>query len=207
MTIRDHFGFSFYVIFHPFKGFHEMKYEERGKVGVALIVLALLAVAIIAKQQFTGFIVNFTRAQDFRTLNQLAYVFVPFFLWCIANWSTTTLMDGEGSFPDIVMATGYALVPMVVLYFMQTVVSNVITQPESAFYYFLGGLAIAWFIGLLFAGTMTVHQYTASKTLLTMMLTVLVCGIIVFIAMLFFSLIQQMVGFIATIYKEIAFRI
>jgi hypothetical protein len=131
---------------------------------------------------------------------------MPFLLWCVANWSTTTLMDGEGKFGEIVMATGYAMFPVAVLYSAQTLLSNVITQQEAAFYYFLDTIAVIWLIWLMYIGMMTVHQYSPGKTVVTMILTLVVCGIILFIGLLFFSLIQQIVGFVQTIYKELVFR-
>jgi hypothetical protein len=116
-------------------------------------------------------------------------------------------MGGEGKFTEIVMVTGYSLLPLALLYFVQTGYSNIITQQESAFYYFLDGFAVTWFVWLMFTGMMTVHQYSVRKTILTMFLTVLVCGIIIFIGLLFFNLIQQIAGFVYTIYREIAFRL
>ena len=205
-TIRKQLKFTLFVIFRPFKGFWEMKYESYGSLRAALTILLLLALSTVFKQQFSGYIVNFNLIDELNTINQLVYVILPFFLWCVANWSTTTLMDGEGKFGEIVMATGYAMFPMMVLYFVQTLFSNVITQEEAAFYYFLDTLAVIWLVWLLYVGMMTVHQYTPGKTVVTMVLTVIVCGIILFIGLLFFSLIQQIVGFAQTIYKELVFR-
>ena len=68
-------------------------------------------------------------------------------------------------------------------------------------------IAIIWFVWLLFTGTMTVHQYSAGKTVVTMLLTLVVIGIIVFLGVLFFSMVQQMINFVTSVYKEISFRI
>lgn len=204
--VRDQLKFALYVLFHPFKGFWDMKFEHRGKLATAWVVLLLLAIVAIAKLQFAGFIVNKRNPDDINSLAQIEYVLLPFFLWCIANWSTTTLMDGEGKFTEIIMATGYALVPMVLIYVPQVILSNVITKEEGAFYYFLDTLAIIWVAWLLFIGTMTVHQYTAGKTIATIVLTLLVIGIILFIGLLFFSLLQQMLAFGFTIYREMMLR-
>lgn len=205
-TVRKQFKFTMFVVFRPFKGFWDMKYESYGSLRAALSIVLLLAIATVCKQQFSGYIVNFNILDELNTINQLIYVIVPFFLWCVANWSTTTLMDGEGKFGEIVMATGYAMFPVAVLYLAQTLLSNVITQQEAAFYYFLDTLAVIWLIWLMYVGMMTVHQYSPGKTAVTMVLTLVVCGIILFIGLLFFSLIQQIVGFAQTIYKELVFR-
>ena len=58
---------------------------------------------------------------------------------------------------------------------------------------------------LVFFGTMVTHQYSFKKTVLTCICTVVGMGIIMFIGLLFFSVIQQMITFFTTIYKEIRF--
>ncbi|WP_459965812.1 Yip1 family protein [Paenibacillus sp. JCM 10914] len=197
----------FYVLLHPFQGFWDLKYENKGKLRVALVILLLLTVSTIVLRQFAGFVVNFNYPYDLNSIYELQNIVLPFFLWCVANWSLTTLMDGEGKFKEIVMASGYALLPLVLIRFSNTLISNVITLRESAFYYMLDTIAVLWFVWLLFIGIMTVHQYTVTKTIVTMLLTILVMGIITFLGLLFFSLLQEMLGFVLSIYTEISLRI
>lgn len=79
-------------------------------------------------------------------------------------------------------------------------------QEETAFYYLVMSISTIWFLALLFVGTMTVHQYSAFKTIITMLLTVIVMGIIVFLGTLVLSMMQQIIDFIINIYREIIFR-
>lgn len=197
----------FYTLLHPFNGFWEMKYERKGRLSVAFGIVALLVVAMIVKRQLSGFVINFNNPDQLSTLNELKFILLPFLLWCIANWSLTTLMDGEGKFTEIMIATAYSLLPLVLIYFPQVLYSNVITADESSFYYLLDTIAMIWFIWLLFTGTMTVHQYSAGKTIVTMLLTLVMMGIIIFLGVLFFSMLQQMVNFASSIYREITFRL
>lgn len=204
---RDDLKFPLHVIVHPFDGFWDMKYEQKGKLRIALTILFLLVIAMILQRQFAGFLVNFNDPRRLNSLSELVFVVLPFFLWCIANWSVTTLMGGEGKFKDIVMATAYALVPMVLIYPPMTLVSRFMVQEETSFYYLLNTVAVIWFLGLLYVGIMTVHQYTPAKTVITMVLTVIVMGIIVFLGTLIFSMLQQIYEFIANIYRELIFRV
>ncbi|MDQ6420013.1 YIP1 family protein [Paenibacillus sp. LHD-117] len=197
----------FYTMMHPFNGFWEMKYENKGRLKVAFFILLSLVIVTIIKRQYSGFVVNFNNLAALNSIDELKYIVLPFVLWCVANWSLTTLMDGEGKFKDIVMATGYALMPMVVINIPQVLYSRIITGEESSFYYLLDAIALFWSIGLLFVGTMTVHQYSAGKTVVTMALTLVVIGILVFLGVLFFSMMQQMISFVVSIYKELAFRV
>ncbi|MNP82305.1 hypothetical protein D3C76_1809040 [compost metagenome] len=59
---------------------------------------------------------------------------------------------------------------------------------------------------LLFIGMMTVHQYTVIRTIITMVLTLIVMGIIVFLGALVFSMLQQLYEFGYNIYRELIFR-
>ncbi len=204
--LMEQIKFAVYVVFHPFNGYWEIKYENKGKVWTALSLLFLLFMVIVLKRQHTGFIMNFNNPNTLNSLNELLYIILPFFLFCIANWSLTTLMDGEGKFKEIIMAAGYALVPMVVVNVFTTAASRVLNWEESSFLHLLDSTAFLCFLALLFIGTMTVHQYTIGKTVFTIFLTLVVIGIIIFLGMLFFSLIQQMVAFVMTIYQEITLR-
>lgn len=196
----------FYTMIHPFNGFWEMKYENKGRLKVALGILFLLVIGTIVKRQYNGFVINFNNPDQLNSLDELIFIILPFLLWCVANWSLTTLMDGEGKFKEIVMATAYALLPLAIVYIPQVLYSNVITSDESSFYYMLEAVAVVWSLWLLFTGTMTVHQYTPGKTVATMLLTLVVMGIIIFLGVLFFSMLQQMISFVVSIYREISFR-
>ena len=77
---------------------------------------------------------------------------------------------------------------------------------ETAFYYVSNSIATLWFLYLLFVGNMTVQQFTASKTILTLFLTAIAMGFMAFLCLLFFSLIQQIAVFVVTIYQELVFR-
>ncbi|MNC63042.1 hypothetical protein D3C75_1131320 [compost metagenome] len=115
-------------------------------------------------------------------------------------------MDGEGKFVEIFITTCFSLIPIVLINFPWIWISNIITAQESSFYYFFKNFAVLWSGLLLFVGIMTVHQFSPSKTVGTILLTVVAMAFMAFLALLFFSLIQQIVEFISTIYQEIVLR-
>ena len=203
---QDFIKFPLHLIVHPFDSFWDMKYEGKGKIRVTLTILFLVVISMILKNQFAGFLVNYNDPRQLNSITQLFTVVFPFFLWCLANWSITTLMDGEGKFKEIMMATGYALVPIVIIYTPMVIASRFMAQEETAFYYLMMSIASLWFIGLLFVGIMTVHQYSVLKTIVTMALTIVVMGIVVFLGTLVLSMLQQIIEFIVNIYRELTFR-
>lgn len=156
--------------------------------------------------QYAGFIVNIYNPEEMNSLMEIVYVLIPVLFWCTANWSLTTLMDGEGKFVEIFIATCFALVPLVMINFPWIWLSNFISMQEAMFYYLSQSFAVIWFFFLIFVGNMTVHQYTPSKTVGTIVLTIIAMGFIAFLCLLFFSLIQQIIAFFSVIYQEIVFR-
>jgi hypothetical protein len=205
--LRDVLRFPFYLIVHPFNGYWELKYEEKGFLRVSLAILLLYAFTSVLQRQYSGFVVNYNKLNELNSVKEVAYIVLPFILWSVSNWSLTTLMGGEGKFREIVIATGYALLPPILINLPMIMFSNVITREESSFYYFFLSVSSLWFLYLLFVGTMTIHQYTVTKTLVTIGLTLVVMGIIIFLGLLFFSLVQQVVNFCTTIYQELVLRL
>ncbi|HEY8348373.1 MAG TPA: YIP1 family protein [Clostridia bacterium] len=207
MEVLQSLRYSLYLIFHPFDGFWDLKHEKKGNLKTAMLIVAMVIVTFILRRQLTGFILNENKLRELNIIVEILSVVLPFFLWCVANWCLTTLMDGEGSFKDIVITSAYALVPLVLINIPLIIFSNVITLEEAAFYTFFDILSLAWTLLLLFLGTSVVHQYSLLKTFLTSICIVIGMGLIIFIALLFFSLLQQMYSFVYTIYKEIALRL
>ncbi|MDT9719408.1 YIP1 family protein [Paenibacillus sp. ClWae2A] len=203
---QDFIKFPLHLIFHPIDAFWDLKSDNRGRLLVAFVALALTIVMMILQKQYAGFLVNYIDPRTINSIIEIATVAVPFFLWCTANWAVTTLMEGEGKFREIVLATGYSLIPVILIYAPMIVISRFMVQEETAFYYLFNSIAFFWFVLLLFIGMMTVHQYTVIKTIITMVLTLIVMGIIVFLGALVFSMLQQLYEFGYNIYRELIFR-
>ncbi|WP_337102683.1 Yip1 family protein [Paenibacillus sp. YIM B09110] len=200
--------FPFYVIMHPFNGYWELKYEQSKKLNLILSfgILLLLILTNVLSSQYSGFLVNIYNPEYMNSLMEITYVVVPILFWCVANWSLTTLMDGEGKFVDIFTSTCFALLPLVIINFPWIWLSNVISLQETTFYYFCNGFAVLWTMYLMFVGNMTVHQFSPSKTIVTIVLSIVAIGFMAFLCLLFFSLIQQIITFISIIYQEITLR-
>lgn len=198
--------YGLYVIVHPFDGFWDLKREKRGSLWTALSFVVATILMLVIQKQNTAFLFNKNRLDLINVLVDIITVSMLFGLWCVANWCLTSLMDGEGKLKDIAIFTGYSLIPMLLIQFPLIPMSHMITTEEGTFYYVFTVISYLWTIALLIVGMMVTHQYSMKKTLVTVLLTLVGMAIILFIALLFFSVIQQMIGFVLTIYKEIRFR-
>lgn len=198
--------YVFHVIFHPLDGFWDLKREGRGSLAASLTFVLLTILTLGIEKLNTGFLFNGNRIAEVNVLVDIITVALVFVLWCVANWCTTSLMDGKGRMKDIVVAMGYAFFPIVLIRLPMVLLSHVIVLEEGAFYYVFGFLSYAWAAALIFTGTMMTHEYTLGKTVFTCIITVIGMGIILFIGLLFFNVISEMIVFVSTVYKEIRFR-
>lgn len=205
-TVWNQVLYAHHVIFHPFDGFYDIKREGRGSVLSATVILAFTVITFMVKNITTGFI--FGGSADSSGITGAALtVLLPFFLWCAANWCLTTLMDGEGKFSHIYMATAYSLVPVALCNIPIILLSNFLTLEEGAIISFIFAASMLWMAFLVFAATITIHRYTLGKNILMILLTVVGIGVILFLGLLFANVIQKMLMFIVNIYTEISFRL
>lgn len=206
MELLNSLRYSLHVIFHPFDGFWDLKHEKRGNYKTAFVFLLLLVITIITRKQLTGFIVEPSNVSYLDIISQFLLVIIPFFLWCISNWSITTLVDGEGKFGDIVITSAYALVPFILLSIPNLIISNIITIKEIDLYNTLNYIGIGWSALLLFIGIMTIHRFTVKKTIITIFIAVVAMLIIITLFVVFISIIQNLFNFIVMLFQEFSLR-
>ena len=204
-TFGQELLYGFYVIFHPFDGFYDLKHEHRGSVRASLVFVALTIVAFFYQGIGQGYVMNPTRAYA-TLLSQAISVLVPLFLFVLANWCLTTLFEGEGSFKDIFMASSYSLLPLIILIIPATIASNWVTNTEASIVSFVGTLAFLWCFILLFFGTMVMHDYSLFKNFITILGTIVAMACIVFIVLLFSMLLSKLVSLVTNLITELQFR-
>lgn len=191
---------------HPIDLFNDIKYEKRGSLGVANLLLALYFVEEIINYFAVAYLFSNNEAQSFSVWPILLRTVVLVLLWCITNWAMSTLQDGKGTFKEIYLATCYALTPMVLFSVPLNLITNLMTLSESMFYSAISSALTLWSLILVFLGTMVVHQFTVRKTIGSVLLSLGMIVIIAFLVLLGFSVSQQMVTFAKTIIMELLRR-
>ena len=199
--------YGLYVISHPFDGFWDLVHEKRGSLAAAHTFLILFLLTRVLKLMLTSFQFISVPIQYINVFEQMASLALPFLILCLANWAMTTLFDGKGRFRDIYMAMCYALVPYILIQLPLVLLSHVISFDEYAYYSVLASISIIWSVALAFVGLMEVHDYSAGKTVVFLIATVFGAMVILFLVLVFFSLLSDAVGYFVSLYREIVFRL
>lgn len=203
---KEKWSYLFYTMSHPMDGFYWIRHRDYGSVPIAILLVILFSLCFSVNRISANFIVNDVEPATVDSLDELGGVLLLYFLMCVANWSITCLMEGEGRMKDIFVAIGYSVLPMIPCFLLATAMSHVITGEEAAFYTMVMGVGIAFSVIFMLMGIMQVHNYTLGKTLLTLFLTFIAMLIIIFITLLLVDLIGQVINFFRSVYIEIVFR-
>lgn len=199
--------FGFYCLTHPLDGFWDLTHEKRGTLAAANTILILTVIVRVMKLRYTSFLFNQVYWEELNILTYVASIIVPLLLFVIGNWALTTLFDGKGRLGQVYIATCYAILPYPLIQFPLMIFSNFVTVDEAEFYAVISAFSLVWaaFIGIM--GMSQVHEYSFGKNFLFLFATLFAMLVIIFIVMLFFSMISQGVVYFISIYKEILFRI
>ena len=205
-TFGQEIAYGFHIILHPFDGFWDLKHEKRGSVRGAIFFI-LLAIATFYYQAIgQGYLLD-PFASLASVWAQIFGVLVPLFLFVLANWCLTTLFEGEGSFKDIFIACSYSLLPIPLLVIPVTIYSNFCITTETDIIGFISTFAFIWLGLLVFFGTMVTHDYSMGKNVITVLGTIVGMVFIMFLAVLFTTLVGKIVSLITNIVDEIQYRL
>lgn len=204
-TFGQELLFAFHLIFHPFDGYWDLKHEKRGSLRGAAFYIGLTI--LVFTYQSIGRSYMYNPTGEYQSVwMQVAAVGIPVALFAAANWCITTLFDGEGSIKDIVIATGYSLVPLILFIIPTTLLTHILSSAESGIITLFNVLAFVWVGLLLFFGIMITQDYSLFKNVLTIVVTIVGMAFIMFIIILFITLVSDIFGLISNIITEVSYR-
>lgn len=199
--------FSLYCMSHPLDGFWDLTHEKRGTYAAANTILILTLIIRIMKLRYTSFIFINVYWEDLNIFLYLASIVFPLSLWVVGNWALTTLFDGKGRLGDVYKATCYGLTPYPLVQFPLMIFSNFVTVDEMEFYTVLSALSLIYAAIMIVVAMGQIHEFSASKNILFTVATLFAMLVMVFILMIFFSMISQGVAYFISLGKELLFRL
>ena len=197
----------FYTMFHPVNGFDQIKWEKKGSVAACCLILLVFFLSNVFDQVLTGFIFNTFNPDRISVPSIFLITIGGFTIVYVSNWAAGSLMFSEGENRDIFITLCYALVPYTIFDLIYILLTNFANLEVAAFLTALLVIGFLWSGFILVVGMYYVHQFTFGELLLNLLLTAIGIAIILFLLLLGYSLIQQIITFVVTIYNEIVFRL
>ena len=198
---------ALHILRHPIYGVFDMKREKTGRYRDGFILILLTIAAVIFNRQMRAFVFNAYYNVPLNIVKEITLVVIPVVLFSLANWSVTTLAEGKGGFKDIFLVTCYSLMPLIIFQTVTPIISHLMTLNELAYLQMIDAVGYGWMLLMLVLGIQEIHEYSMGKMIKTTILTIIGAAIIVFIALLFFSLLQELGSFIYSVYREFSLRI
>ncbi len=201
------FKYPFYIMFHPFDGFAELKYNKKGSLLYAIVLVFLWYIFEIMNRSSMDFVFNQYRPEklDIRTIFLMTVAI--FILAVISNWCFSTFMDGKGTLVDIFTAGAYCLIPMMITTLICIVLSKGLIYEEAAYINVIKIVGEIWSGYMIIAAITEIHDFNFGQTVAMIALTILGLLIMLFLAFLVYSLVQQVIMFVVNITYEIIYRI
>jgi len=196
-----------HAVTHPVEGFEDMRWKKSGSLKISFFIVFLLFLSQIANGRLYGMQFGVSYDKTFNIIPYIVQSIVLFGAWVVGNWSICTLLDGEGTMKNICVYSAYALIPYIAQVFINVILSHILIRDEQVFMQAIRIIGVGWTVILLFSAIKSVHQYSFGKTIFAIVLTIVAMLIMLFLLVLFMSLIQQVYIFISTIYTEISYRI
>ncbi len=197
---KEYVYYLFRLFTHPIDTFNDLKYEGKSSLLLSNILVFIWFIESVVSNGLTGYLFA---GKPTAPLMALATTAGFALLWCTCNWAACTLFDGEGTFKEIWICTTYALLPMLIFEPFVILFSNIASSDEAILISAIQVIGVGWTLILEFLGMMVCHQFTVSKTILMVLVTVAGILVIAFIALIFFSISQQFVDFISNLWTEI----
>ena len=192
-----------YVLSSPFKAFDDVKYYNDGSLLFSVIVIIAYGWIALIKYRYTGFMLSFVDLENANTPMIVGSAILPYVVFILGNWAVGVLLSGKGRLKDITKVVGYSLYPACWLNLVGTILSNFVTENDAAIVGALFVLGMVLFFFYMFVGTIMVNQYSFTKNVATLLLSVVAMLLIIFVMLLFATLFVQFVNDIISIVTEV----
>ena len=196
----------FGMLAHPLDTTYFMKTDKKIRYYNGLIFLVLLFFIYLLGLTSTGFIFNNVVIERTILFKEVLKIVIPIALFVIANYLSSSLLEGEGTFKAILLTTVASLMPIIIIYPILILVSNFLTYSESFIYYFGLVIMMGWSIVLLLVTNKELHNYTFKRMILNILMTILLMLVLLIVVIICYLMISQVVSFVKDIISEVIFH-
>ncbi|MBQ4074328.1 MAG: hypothetical protein IJD39_03910 [Clostridia bacterium] len=198
--------YSLYLMRNPFDACYGIKREGKASYRSAWIVLVIFFAAFVANKYLTGFLFSMRSEGVYELPLDAALVFGIFLLVVISLYLVCSIKDGEAHLRDIFIGCAYSLIPVIILFLIRLVLTNVLTYNEQFFITLASFVCYGFAVLLLVLSVMFLNDYSLKKTIGIIILSLFTALIITALLFVIYTLSVQLVNFISSIYGEVVYR-
>lgn len=191
---------------HPFDAFRAIRENGKGSIVIGTVLVAVLYATSVLKSAKGGFIYTYFDASSFNALFVLVKTVGIVFLWTVVNWAVCTLLGGIGKIKEIYIVITYSTTPLIISNILYLIFTNVLFKSEAEFLGIMVAVFWIYTLFMLMAGSIKIHDMEFGRFFVTSVFTVIGIAIVIFLIFLLFLLIQQLGGFLLTLFYEIIYR-
>lgn len=195
-----------HTVMHPFEGFEDLRWKKAGSSLYASVIIALWLIGAVLCDNFQGRQFDMPDTYRFTIIPYIVKTVIAFLAWTLGNWSVSTLLDGEGTMKKIYIYSAYALIPYVAQLYIKVLLSHILVREESVFIVIFEVTGILWSVLLMFTAIKAVHQFSAARTILSILLTIGAVAVIIVLLILSAALVQNVIDFVSAVCAEIEYR-
>ncbi len=192
----------FNTLIHPALSFEEVKEKGRGRIWICLITVTVYYIFSVLRVLCGGFLFTYYDPENFNSLMVLVRSVGFVVLWIVCNWMVCTLLGGRGKLREITVVTCYSLQPLIIEGILSLALTNTLLPSEGEFLGILNAVAILYALLLLVIGMIKIHDFSMSHFVGTSVLSVLGMAAVIFLIVMVGMLLQQLGGFIGTVFME-----
>ena len=190
---------------HPVESFREIKEKNTGSLTAAVILLIVFYVVTVLKDTAGGFIFTVFDSESYNSLYVLLSTVGLVLLFTVSNWLVCTLFGGIGKLKEIFIVTCYSLIPIIIGYTLELILTHVLVKEEGTFIGIMVYAFMLYAAFMLIVGIMRIHDYEFGRFIRTTVLSLCAMMIIIFILFLIFMLVQQVYGWLVTVLTELKY--
>lgn len=205
-TLYNELMFGFHVIKNPNDGYYGIKREKKTSNLSATIYLLMFYSMYILFIYGTSFLFNDRIVAEINIIQQTITIFVPFFLWVVANYLVCSIRDGEGKLSDVYQASAYALLPMIIALPLLSFISHGLTLNEAFIFEFLFNVAVLITVIYVIVMVKEIHFYEMKNTISNIFISIFTALMILVMVAIVYILLSEILQVFLDIQREVTSR-
>jgi tetratricopeptide (TPR) repeat protein len=205
--ILDECLYLFTYLKNPSDATYYIKRENRvGYFSATLVLLIYFALYLIYIYSF-GFLFNPRVIANINVFEETLKIFLPFFLFVIANYLIGTIREGEGRFKDIYITTIFSLAPYFLALPILTIMSKGLTYNETFLISLVQFVSIFVTVIYFFFMVKETHFYNVKETVASIFISFFTMVIMLLGILIVYILLNELFKLIYDLIMEVYYRV